>query len=187
MVGVNWYRLSLALEYYQLLGYQRLDLPWTAPKDVCAVTCPEEFRGWDLGEIGRLVGSAEQSFMAAQFRGDLPVGKYVSLTPCFRNEPVVDETHQPYFMKVELYASYVDRDLDLQFAEDAQKFFREVGMDARIVSTDIGYDLEVNGIEVGSYSCREHAGHSWTCGTGIAEPRLSIAFDKDPVAGLWRG
>jgi hypothetical protein len=36
-------------------------------------------------------------------------------------------------------------------------------------------DLEINGIEVGSYSRRSFGGISWTCGTGLAEPRFSMA------------
>ena len=47
------------------------------------------------------------------------------------------------------------------------------------VKTDEGYDLEINGIEVGSYGARYHAKIGWWAyGTGLAEPRYTTAMNK---------
>ena len=43
----------------------------------------------------------------------------------------------------------------------------------RIVPTDIGYDIEYNKVELGSYGIRENEYLTWIYGTGCAEPRLS--------------
>jgi hypothetical protein len=52
-----------------------------------------------------------------------------------------------------------------------------------LVMTAEGYDLEIGGIEVGSYAARTADGMSWTCGTGLAEPRFSTAIENKS-AGL---
>ena len=44
------------------------------------------------------------------------------------------------------------------------------------ISTDEGYDIVLNGIEVGSYGIRQHENLRWIYGTGIAEPRFSTAL-----------
>lgn len=178
MVTVNWSLLSGALKWYESRGFRQVSLPWHTRKEVNMITCPEPSMCFDLPGFGGLVGSAEQSFMERHFDGMLEPGRWVSLTPCFRNEPVFDETHLPYFMKVELYSNELEEtgDRALEFAILAKKFMDSVGVNtAQIVDTNIGYDLEINGIEVGSYSTRSHKDFVWTCGTGLAEPRFSFA------------
>jgi hypothetical protein len=132
-----------------------------------------------------LVGSAEQAFMQAQWQGVLPPGRYVSMTPCFRREDQVTETHKRYFMKVELYASGdANPDTALEFANIAREFMHgETDQRIDLVTTSEGYDLEIGGIEVGSYSARQGGGMSWTCGTGLAEPRFTTAH-LNAEAGL---
>jgi hypothetical protein len=44
-----------------------------------------------------------------------------------------------------------------------------------IVQTEIGHDIELNSIEIGSYGWRQHRDIIWAYGTGLAEPRFSIA------------
>jgi hypothetical protein len=44
-----------------------------------------------------------------------------------------------------------------------------------IVKTEIGHDIELNGIEIGSYGWRQNQDIIWAYGTGLAEPRFSIA------------
>jgi hypothetical protein len=135
-----------------------------------------------------LVGSAEQAFMQAQYQGMLPAGRYVSLTPCFRREERVTETHKRYFMKVELYASCdASPETALEFANIARDFMRgETDQPIDLVETAEGWDLEIGGIEVGSYSARQGGGMSWTCGTGLAEPRFTTAH-LNSEAGLTCG
>jgi phospholipase/lecithinase/hemolysin len=90
---------------------------------------------------------------------------------------VVDDLHQKQFMKVELYSNEVNQtDLAVVFATIAKQFFyHHAYTEAQLVETAEGFDLEVGGIEVGSYSSRVYSGHAWTCGTGLAEPRFSTA------------
>ena len=45
-------------------------------------------------------------------------------------------------------------------------------------SKDILDILSLDGIELGSYGFRKHLDYGWVFGTGVAEPRLSIALDK---------
>lgn len=176
----DWGLLAKALDWYSAHGFRRLELPWHARKETVDITCPRSEMVFPLKGFGVLVGSAEQAFMEAQFEGRLPKGRWLSLTPCFRAEPVLDDLHLPYFMKVELYSNEnLQEGLDLEFARTAATFMRLHGApNVGVVKTDEGWDLEIGGIEVGSYSTREHAGHCWTCGTGLAEPRFSTAIER---------
>ncbi|MCZ7862508.1 hypothetical protein O9X98_14130 [Agrobacterium salinitolerans] len=175
----NWARLARALDYYSSNGFLRVELDWSAPKDICSITCPDEGRMFAFDDE-YLVGSAEQAFMDAQNLGSLPAGRYVALTPCFRREPVVSETHLRHFMKVELFASHDARDeLAYEFGLLAADFMqRETSHVVELVATEEGYDLEIAGLEVGSYAARTANGMSWTCGTGLAEPRFSTAVEN---------
>ncbi|WP_315922316.1 hypothetical protein [Mesorhizobium sp. SP-1A] len=179
MVAVNWEYLVAALQWYEARGYKRVDLPWHASLEAIQSTLDDLGRSYELGDLGLLVGSAEQSFVDALMNGTLGQGKFVSLTPCFRKEPVFDATHHPYFMKVELFDTNAYDGTDFEIALEARTFMTEIsGISPDVVPTEIGYDLEINGIEVGSYSSRKYKGYEWTCGTGIAEPRFSIAIAR---------
>lgn len=173
---INWKRLVFALAFYRTRGYLECDLEWHAPRDICYLTCSDPNRMYDFDD-NVLVGSAEQSFMAALKSGTLRAGRYVSLTPCFRREQEVTETHKRTFMKVELFAADIaGEEVALQFARDAMDFMStQTDEKIDLVKTAEGYDLEIGGIEVGSYSARELGGMKWTCGTGLAEPRFTTA------------
>jgi hypothetical protein len=43
----------------------------------------------------------------------------------------------------------------------------------KIVTTSDGYDIEYNGVEIGSYGIRKTSFLEWIYGTGLAEPRFS--------------
>ena len=43
-----------------------------------------------------------------------------------------------------------------------------------IVKTEQGFDLEYNGIELGSYGIRSCEYLDWIYATGLAEPRMSM-------------
>ena len=65
---------------------------------------------------------------------------------------------------------------------DAQQFF-SLHVPVDLVKTDDersdeSYDIESNGIELGSYGIRQHENITWVYGTGLAEPRLSIAIKR---------
>jgi hypothetical protein len=116
--------------------------------------------------------------------GKLQGGFYVTAGPCFRDEPIIDEQHQYAFFKVELIKIYNVNEVpsELQHIQklvhDAGQVVYELyGSRANVVKTPEGYDLEVNGIEIGSYGFREYKEHRWVYGTGLALPRTSIAYN----------
>lgn len=101
---ISWGLLSAAIEYYSSRGYRYVEAPWVVPDEIHNLTCPNE---WVIrSDVGALVGSAEQSFLAMDRSGNLAPGRWQACTPCFRTEVVADDLHQPYFMKVELYDNH---------------------------------------------------------------------------------
>lgn len=178
--GVDWGRLGRAMAFYAARGYVAVDVPWWVPEDVTATTCTDRGRVMSVPGSGDLVGSAEQSFLAMERQGALGRGRFVACTPCFRREPIVDRTHLLSFMKVELYRNDAATPAALnETISDAEAFMlSELGVAGSLVRvpTPEGWDLEIDGIEVGSYGVRTFAGCSWTFGTGLAEPRFSTAL-----------
>jgi hypothetical protein len=184
-IETNWDYLAQAVEYYKHSGFTYVELPYVASHSAIMATCPkEEFVV--KSDIGALVGSAEQAFIERDLAGDLPKGRYVACTPCFRQEPHVDDLHKKSFMKVELYVSDVTNDSSLQWLIDQCLFkFEDLVSKKRIpinelkvVETPEGFDIELGGIEIGSYGIRSHGNLKWVYGTGIAEPRFSTALRK---------
>lgn len=203
-VGPEQYRRLLeAIRWYERCGFKYIDVPWCVSEQAMMITRPE----WAKSSICTLiaggipicpVASAEQSFLQMQMdyiaRGDRMTGRFVALTPCFRNEPVLDDLHLAYFMKVELIEwSEPDRGIDrrslVRMIDYAQAFMNlhvptisapngeedpiawADGVDIKTISTDI---------ELGSYGIREHplVGR-WVFGTGLAEPRMTYAIIND--------
>jgi len=49
----------------------------------------------------------------------------------------------------------------------------------KIVKKRDHYDININNIEVGSYyQNRKHSGYTWSCGTGLALPRFTVANER---------
>jgi hypothetical protein len=184
MTLINWKRLANALEFYKNLGFKEIDVDWHVPKSVHDITCSDGHRMFHLKDYGILVGSAEQAFIGLQLEGRLPPGRYVALTPCFRDEGTErDELHALYFAKVELYSSLPNHATERAVLERVASSFMASQLPSgsppiHSVMAENGVDLEINGIEVGSYSSRSFGGISWTCGTGLAEPRFTMACDR---------
>jgi len=103
------------------------------------------------------------------------MGRYCTLTPCFRNEPEFNNLYRPYFMKVELFAPSTVPYSKLMF--DAQDFMAGEGLSSLVVPINItSSDLYARGVELGSYGHRSmhlKTKISWSYGTGLAEPRFS--------------
>lgn len=175
---VNWTLLSEAVSHFKAHGFQYVEAPWTAPYDVLEATCPAPQYMID-STIGGLVGSSEQSFMHLRRSGQIEQGKYVACTPCFRNEDTVNLLRQRTFMKVELYDDET-HDLDgmIQLVMNFYRSLLKSELQSSLSMRDTGshsMDIELGGIEVGSYGLREWEGLKWVYGTGIAEPRFSTA------------
>lgn len=164
---MNWMLLADATEFYTRHGYQYIEVPWIVDDTIARQT----FDGEGLMcQLGTLIGSAEQGFLAL----DMPEGKYVSCSPCFRNEPVIDRLHQAAFMKVELYMNGSHTDEILHDALD----FSNMYLDATAQRTAEGWDIMAGDIEIGSYGERRVGDRHWTYGTGLALPRFSLAMEE---------
>jgi hypothetical protein len=167
MAHVDYQLLAKAYRAYQHMGFTYVEVPWVVSEDGVTKTLPSD-RLADPLDDKYLVGSAEQSLVELMAQGIKLPNYCFAITPCFRQEPVLDETHQRYFMKLELFCPFSGKAIMLR--KCASIFMRQIGADPAID----GEDLLVNGIEVGSYYNREN----YSCGTGIALPRFSVALRK---------
>ena len=184
---IRWQYLSRAFTYYSFI-YKPIEVPWIVSEKAIRATLPPEKIPFQTSG-GYLVGSAEQSFIELTLTGNLNCGKYVACSPCFRDEQE-DDLHQKTFMKVELFHRFSSRPSDnniqnniANMIADAKCCFKALNakLDNNIIKTlktDEGFDLEINGIEVGSYGYREFDDIYWVYGTGLAEPRFSIALKE---------
>lgn len=164
VTAIDWSRLARAVEFYKACGYRYVELPWAVDDRIVAITAPHEHWRSQVKGLGSLVGSAEQAFLSLDAMGALDKDLYCALTPCFRvaEDPAQAETHQQHFMKVELFSNNGgprERILD-RMIDDAHRFFqseKRPADDLQIVPGDEAgtFDLEINGVEVGSYGCRE--------------------------------
>ncbi len=178
---IDYIKIADAILYYERFGYQPINVPWLVSKETMEITSPIGPRFFTTF-AGELVASGEQSFL--EIRHQLKPGKYQCATPCFRDESKHDELHLQSFFKVELIhvvhpgedSAALEGFVD-SMALSAYHFFKHYGK-PEFKRTDIGLDIELNGIEVGSYGWRDHDGFEWIYGTGVAEPRLSQAMAK---------
>ncbi len=178
---INYDNLHKSTVFYEEKGYKRIESPWTVTEAVINITKPFFVNEYYKIESKQkcLVASAEQSFLYLYLKGFLPHGKFQSITPCFRDE-VFDQIHSKYFMKNELIITdKVDKDELLKVLGNAYNFFsdmfpgRERFLKIKTIELNKSYDIELNGIELGSYGIRECEYLSWIYATGCAEPRLS--------------
>lgn len=173
---IDYCVISNAISFYASIGYEQIDAPWLVSEEALDITTPKWARKFKV-HGGCLVASGEQSFL--EIRKGLKPGTYQCTTPCFRDELKKDKLHLPYFMKVELIrvlSPSKPGDFSSLMA-NAKEFFGTYAKPEQI-KTDIGMDLEIAGIEVGSYGFREHDDFKWIYGTGCAEPRLSQAMAR---------
>lgn len=190
---INYERLTQAVEYYQIAGFQMLPVPWIVPDWAIDATLPQGEKPTRT-QYGALVGSAEQSFVYLTNRdrgGELdelsiPKGRYVAMSPCFRCDPD-DSIHYKYFMKAEVFSTDPD-DLTakglLSVVNLAIEYFsRHVPGGVQLVRTgDESYDILSikGGLELGSYGIRRHPNlGEWLYGTACAEPRMGQAKVMD--------
>jgi len=173
---IDYGRLHRSIQFYEAKGFKRIESPWTVTKSVSHITKPPDKVDWEiLGKNKVLVASGEQSFLYLYLKGFLPEGKYQTITPCFRDEPF-DQLHTKYFMKNELIITDDVTESSLLWLISCCRDFlqQEIGHKVELIETKDGYDLEYDGIEIGSYGIRSCEYLKWIYGTGIAEPRLTM-------------
>lgn len=188
--NIDWSLIGKAVDFYYSARFKYIEVPWIVEPLTIMATLPQGRRPFYVDscdprvDVSALVGSAEQSFLQMMLDGKLSRGSYVAVSPCFRDDDV-DELHHKDFVKCELIV-VTDGPSSLarvrELAMEAALFFRKIGgvdsQHLRLVETDTGLDLELGGIEIGSYGARSWEGHHWIYGTGCAEPRFSQAMGK---------
>jgi hypothetical protein len=181
---INYALLADSQAHYGRHGFSRIEVPWTVSDAVSAMTRPPGAVPYKLEHNGKcLVGSAEQSFVYMMVKGYLPAGRYQAVTPCFRDE-FFDETHSKYFMKNELIdtESATDADAERCCGIALDFFARHLGA-CDVVRTQHGWDIECDGLELGSYGRRNTETLEWVYATGCAEPRMSLALKRRMIMG----
>jgi|WetSurMetagenome_2_1015567.scaffolds.fasta_scaffold70102_1 hypothetical protein len=186
---MNLQLLNNAEIYYQLNGFKKIEAPWTVKKEISDLTKPPQRRDFLLeGEV--LVGSAEQSFLDLYFSNRLQDGRYVSTTPCFRDEEVLDDLHRQYFLKTEL----------IQIGNVNLRSLQEIitialGFFSQFIPVDVikldeeSFDIysKKSHIELGSYGIRRFSLNGqkieYIFATGCAVPRLSSVIKKEKKIG----
>lgn len=165
--------LYKSLVFYQDKGYKLLSVPMLVEKDIVEMTLPKGRDARQHSESGLYyVGSAEQSFYQLIKNGFNTGGNYLMVTPCERDEHE-DEHHLGIFLKVEL-VSTLKTEIDI--LSDVSYFLTKEKIESNTSKTKEGFDLLVNGIEVGSYGKRSYRGLNISFGTGLALPRISAAL-----------
>lgn len=168
-------KIYKAINFYGDKGYEMLDVPMICSSDSCNVTKPEGNESFNH-DNDSYVGSAEQSFIELYSCGQLPDGKFMALTPCYRDEPEINDLHLNIFLKLELIHvgdKFVNEN---QIIKDSFEFFSIYGQPI-VTKESYVTDININDIEVGSYGTRAFPdGKVYVFGTGIAEPRLSYSL-----------
>jgi len=126
--------------------------------------------------------------------GLVPQKRYVACSPCFREDDPngTKEYHSIHFLKVELFQIASKEQIRI-FVAYANLCFTQLGAKNNLLKTVAthddhseceSFDIEYNGVEVGSYGSRsiEVNGRaiSYVYGTGLAEPRFSYVLKKWP-------
>ena len=181
---IDWGILHRACIHYSYLGYEQKETPWIIPENYGKTTKPHVDKSFvhnnDMfkNQAHELVGSAEQGFIYLLLNNLLPVGKYFSVSPCFRVDNY-DSTHLPWFMKLELLIYSPGKEIEYlnTILQDAFTFFNmnSENQCQKIMLDDGTYDINLNGLEIGSYGIREIENIKYIYGTGIALPRFNVA------------
>lgn len=174
---IDYELISKSITYYDKHGFQRVEAPWAVSQAIDDITRPKDAIPFQLKHNNkRLVASGEQSFLYLYLKNFLPRGQFQTVTPCFRYE-AFDFLHSKYFIKNELIKTDIVNAHELdKIVEVSWNFFVKLFDNDRkleIKTTEIGYDIEIDGKELGSYGIRSCEFLDWIYATGCAEPRTS--------------
>lgn len=175
--------ISRATEHYIQAGCYLTSVPYLVDSDIMDFTCPSGVIDKRLTHSNgkQYVASAEQSFL--QMEKDVRIGikqpPMMALTPCYRDESVMDDTHLNIFLKLEIF-EYNPKGFAVHYywADRMVEFFKKEGLNTRIVSTLDGVDvITEDHLELGSFGYRiSPLGVPYVYATGLAEPRASMAI-----------
>lgn len=196
---IQYIRLGAATNHYEKFGFRYIDVPWLVQQKVDHATKPKHVKPIHhhvsaLNHTFHFAASGEQSFIQMQYdnaKNGLPEmqGRYQTITPCYRDEAKIDDQRRIGFMKLELidWTTPTIENLD-SIIDAAWKYFSK-HLAVRVIANEQTYEHGVDivsdklGIELGSYGIRHNKigdyFMSWTYATGLAEPRLSYAIEKE--------
>lgn len=176
---IDYKLLSESIEYYEKKNYTRIETPWMVSQYINDLTKPTWIPSFTVGHNGKcLVGSGEQSFLFLYLKNFLPKGQFQTVTPCFRYE-AFDALHSNTFMKNELIKTDIVNAYRLEeVVNEAHGFFKKYIPACEIVTTTEGFDIEIDGKELGSYGIRSCEFLDWIYATGCAEPRTSTLIKQ---------
>ena len=170
--------LLKALLFYQSKGYVLSSCDYLVDEEAIMTTLVDNTRVVKKHLDKCYVGSAEQSYIQklinnTKYNTNKTIihGDFLFITPCHRDETILDDTHFEIFLKVELISTYKNP------IHDAISFYETLGVTTTKVITEHGDDLEINGIEVGSFGKRKFVNVEYFYGTGIAFPRFHAAVN----------
>lgn len=174
-----------AIHHYTKMGCWLASVPYLVDPDIMDFTCPDGVIDKRLTHSNgkQYVASAEQSFLQMEKEGRIGENQppMLALTPCYRDEYVLDDTHLNIFLKLEIF-TYNPKFLgmDATLAASMKQFFKKEGLETQIISTLEGFDvLTLEGLELGSFGYRvSPKGVPYVYGTGLAEPRASLALSN---------
>jgi len=171
---IDYSLINDSIDYYEAKNFIRIESPWTVSEAIDNITKPKDRQAFQLKHNNKcLVASGEQSFLYLYLKNFLPKGQFQTITPCFRFEPF-DILHTKYFIKNELIKTDVVTDYELEkIVETALIFFKRYIRNAQVIKTKDGFDIEIDGRELGSYGIRSCDFLTWIYATGCAEPRTS--------------
>lgn len=171
---IDYQLINDSIQYYESSGFARIEAPWTVSEEVDNITRPKDRIQFQLKHNDKcLVASGEQSFLYLYLKDFLPPGRFQTVTPCFRYE-AFDFLHTKYFLKNELIETQdVSKKRLEEIVDIALGFYRKYLPDATAEKTTEGYDIVIEGNELGSYGIRSCPYLDWIYATGCAEPRTS--------------
>lgn len=185
MISVE--RIVAASDFYRQHGFKPISVPHVVSREISDLTRPA-----GRSELYHVEGetvysaSAEHGFLELLSRGELEEGSYQALTPCYRDEPELDDIHFRIFLKLELAMVGGDAQANADhMCNVAKRFFRTLGI--KPFKVNAGNDLSPlqcdlvtgHGLELGSYGVRQGVSKPYAYGTGIAEPRTSYVVSLE--------
>lgn len=181
---INYQFLNDSIQFYEQLGFKRIESPWLVSESINDITCPPDAKKYYVQKGDKrktFVASGEQSFLYLINKGFVPDGHFQTITPCMRDDDF-DDWHTKYFIKNELII-HGDRASESGVQSvcfTALDFFKSLIPEKhhgllKVVEKEFSSDLDIefNGVEIGSYGFRKSKFCKWIYGTGIAEPRFS--------------
>jgi hypothetical protein len=172
---IDYNLLNNSIIYYKDKGFNRIETPWLVTAAVDNITKPKDAEPYIVeAKKKNLIASGEQGFLYLYLKEYLPLGKFQTVTPCFRNDSF-DFTHTKYFMKNELIQTDVTTISTLEeIVDNALSFYQPFfNKKLNVETTKDGLDIMLDDYELGSYGIRECEFLKWVYGTACAEPRTS--------------